>query len=138
MAGFLLDTNVVSEILRPEPKRAVVEKFQRYRAEIAVPAVGWHELWFGAKLLDPSRKRKTLEEFLEQVVVPNFPILPYDEKAAEWHAAERARLSRSGKTPAFADGQIAAIAYVNELILVTFNQAHYQNFQNLVIEDWRE
>jgi tRNA(fMet)-specific endonuclease VapC len=39
-----------------------------------------------------------------EVVAPTMPILPYDEQAAEWHAAERARLAGIGKTPPFADG----------------------------------
>jgi tRNA(fMet)-specific endonuclease VapC len=54
------------------------------------------------------------------------PIIPYDARAAEHHAAERARLIGLGKTPSFADGQIAAVSYVNELVLVTFNLADFQ------------
>jgi predicted nucleic acid-binding protein len=43
--------------------------------------------------------------------------------AAEWHAAERARLAALGKTPPFVDGQITAIAYANSLTLVTLNSS---------------
>jgi tRNA(fMet)-specific endonuclease VapC len=49
---------------------------------------------------------------------------------------ERARLIPSGLTPSYADGQIAAIAKVNNLILVTRNVADYANFQDLAIENW--
>ncbi|MGK7882028.1 MAG: hypothetical protein AB4060_18295 [Crocosphaera sp.] len=41
-----------------------------------------------------------------------------------------------GKTPAFVDGQIAAIAYTNQLILVTNNVSDFQDFQGLQIENW--
>ena len=45
------------------------------------------------------------------------PVFNYDRDASEWHARERARLAKIGKTPAFADGQIGSIANVNNLIL---------------------
>ncbi|PSB18038.1 type II toxin-antitoxin system VapC family toxin [Phormidesmis priestleyi ULC007] len=67
---------------------------------------------------------------------PIFPILPYGAEAAKWHAIERARLVAMGQTPAFQDGQIAAIAHVNNLILVTNNVSDFANFQALQIENW--
>ena len=63
-------------------------------------------------------------------------ILPYDDRAAEWHAKERARLSVKGSTPSFVDGQIAAIAQVNGLILVTRNIDDFKPFDGLKIENW--
>lgn len=136
MAKFLLDTNIVSETLRPKPNEKVMARLKKYQTEIAIAAIVWHELWYGAKRLAPSRKRATIEEYLDQVLAPTVPILAYDARAAEWHAAERARLTRIGKTPPFADGQIAAIAYVNDLTLVTFNIADYENFEGIELEDW--
>ena len=65
------------------------------------------------------------------------PILDYDRAAAEWHAKERARLATRGTTPPFADGQIAAIAHVNELVLVTFDDADFRQFQGLHVLSWR-
>ena len=64
------------------------------------------------------------------------PILPYDASAARWHAAERARLEKIGKTPSFADGQIAAIAAANALVLVTANTEDYAGFKGIEIENW--
>ncbi|NJK66777.1 MAG: type II toxin-antitoxin system VapC family toxin [Microcoleus sp. CSU_2_2] len=58
------------------------------------------------------------------------------QEAAEWFAKERARLIPISLTPSYADGQIAAIAKVNNLILVTRNVADYANFQDLQIENW--
>jgi tRNA(fMet)-specific endonuclease VapC len=65
------------------------------------------------------------------------PILPYDQRAASWHAAECARLAQIGRTPSFADGQIAAIAATNGLGLLTFNRDAYIAFQGPRLEYWR-
>lgn len=74
---------------------------------------------------------------LFSVVQASFPVLPYTEEAATWHAAERARLEAKGQTPPFVDGQIAAIAKVNELVLVTSNGADFAGFEDLRLADWR-
>jgi tRNA(fMet)-specific endonuclease VapC len=52
-------------------------------------------------------------------------------------ARERARLVAQGATPPFTDGQIAAIAHVNELTLVTFNDTDFRQFQGLRVLSWR-
>ena len=64
-----------------------------------------------------------IERYLRETVLSSVQILPYDEVAAEWHARERARLAAAGKAPPFVDGQIAAIAKANALVLVTGNRA---------------
>jgi tRNA(fMet)-specific endonuclease VapC len=63
-------------------------------------------------------------------------ILPYGQDAAEWHAAERARLTATGKTPPFADGQIISIAYANGMTFVTLNPSDFAAFAGAKIEDW--
>jgi tRNA(fMet)-specific endonuclease VapC len=83
-----------------------------------------------------SRKRKLIETFLDDVIRPNIVILPYDDRVAQWHAIERARLVGLGLTPSFIDGQIAAVSIVNDLILVTRNVQDYTVFTGLKIENW--
>lgn len=136
MSRFLLDTNILSEPLKLYPNQTVVEMLQRHEQEVAIASVTWHEILFGCYRLPVSRKRQKIEQYLTQVVQPNFPILPYDTASAHWHASERDRLVAIGRTPAFEDGQIAAIAQVNNLILVTNNIADYADFQDLSIENW--
>ncbi len=70
-------------------------------------------------------------------IAPTVPVLPYHEAAAIWHGRERARLTAVGRTPPFADGQIAAIASTHQLTLVTFNTADYADFSGLTLESWR-
>jgi tRNA(fMet)-specific endonuclease VapC len=133
---FLLDTNIVSEPLRPRPLPQILDQLRSHRSEIAVAAVTWHELWFSCRRLPASAKRVAIEDYLNEIVAVTMPVLPYDERAAEWHAAERARLAAHGKTPNFADGQIAAVAVVNELTLVTVNLSDYAGFAELTLTDW--
>ncbi|HUP47235.1 MAG TPA: VapC toxin family PIN domain ribonuclease, partial [Thermoanaerobaculia bacterium] len=70
------------------------------------------------------------------VVLTSLPILDYDRAAADWHAAERARLAARGEMPPFADGQIAAISAVHDLTLVTFNTADFKRFRGFRIQNW--
>ena len=132
---YQIDTNVLSEPARPDPHPNVLRQLQANRSSLAIAATSWHEAQFGLRRLPLSARRRALERYLEserhQLV-----ILPYDEAAADWHAEERARLASLGLTPPFADGQIAAVAAVNGLILVTANVADFQHFQGLTIENW--
>ena len=133
---YLLDTNVVSEPLRPKPATAILRRLRRHEGEAAIASIVWHELQFGFERLVESRRRAAIKRYLEEVVEASFPILDYDRSAAEWHARERARLEAAGKTPSFVDGQIAAIASVNDLVLVTANQAHFLEFKGLQVQSW--
>jgi tRNA(fMet)-specific endonuclease VapC len=135
--GYLLDTNVVSEPLRPEPSRSVLRQLRVHEGRAAIASLAWHELWFGCMRLPASARRDAIGRYLEQVVSVSFPILGYDRDAAEWHARERARLGAAGTVPPFIDGQIAAIACVHDLVLVTANRADFRRFRGLRVEDWR-
>ena len=68
----------------------------------------------------------------------NMPILPYTTEAARWFATERSRLVSRGLTPSYPDGQIAAIAATNNLILVTRNTSDFIYFDGLELENWFE
>jgi tRNA(fMet)-specific endonuclease VapC len=127
---------VLSEPIKSRPNARVVGSIERHEGELATCAIVWHELGYGAARLAASRKRTAIEAYLEEAVRAALPILPYDQEAAAWHARERARLARRGRAPSAADGQIAAIARVNELVLVTANTRDFRRFEGLSIEDW--
>ena len=126
----------MSEPIKSRPNARVLAAIATHDGELATCAVVWHELRFGVARLPESEKRRALEAYLEEAIRPALPILPYDEEAAAWHARERARLERRGRPPAAADGQIAAIAHVNELVLVTANVRDFRRFSGLRVEDW--
>lgn len=133
---YLLDTNTVSDPVRPRPSPGVLRRLHEHESEIAIPAPVWHELRFGCARLPRSRRREAIERYLEDVVLESFPILDYGFQAADWHARERARLNAAGRTPPFVDGQIATIAHANELILVTSNTGDFRAFEGLAVESW--
>lgn len=135
---FLLDTNILSEATKPQPNSVVMGKLEQYTQAIATAAVVLHELMFGCYRLPPSKRRQKLEEYITSLLVKSTPVFSYDFNAAQWHALERARLVNLGRTPPYIDGQIAAIAVVNNLILITNNTADYADFQNLQLENWFE
>ncbi|MFH1981088.1 MAG: type II toxin-antitoxin system VapC family toxin [Pseudomonadota bacterium] len=133
---YLLDTNVLSEAVKAVPDENVMAMIEQHQDQLATAAPVWHELRYGCMRLPASRKRELLETYLEAVVLGNLDILPYDERAAEWHAAQRALLSASGYMPSFVDGQIAAIAFVNGMILVTRNTSDFEHFNGLDVLNW--
>jgi tRNA(fMet)-specific endonuclease VapC len=136
MSTYLLDTNVLSEGAKTTPDKNVMIMLENHRDEIATASPVWHELQYGCRRLPPSRKRELLETYLRDVILENLEIYPYDERAAEWHAEQRARLTSKGQTPSFVDGQIAAIAKVNGLTLVTRNVSDFAVFEDLAVKRW--
>ncbi len=134
---YLLDTNIFSELMRPAPNPKIVKIVDRCKEETATASTVLHELVYGCLRLPESKKRQAFMDYINDSVM-GLPIFDYDSSAAQCHAQERARLSKIGKTLAFADGQIASIAASNDLILVTNNVADFQYFENLKIENWFE
>ena len=137
MSAYLLDTNLLSEAARPAPDSRVLARLAEVEGNAAISSVTWHELRFGVRRLPPCRRRDALEVFVSDVSA-RFPVIPYDERAASWHAAERARLEQAGLSRSFADGQIAATAVTNALVLVTRNTEDFAGFSGLLVENWWE
>jgi len=133
---YLLDASVLSAVIAPEPSRLVLQRLAQREVQCATASVVWNELRFGCERLEPGKRKLELEAFLRDVVLKSFPILPYDREAATWHASERARQERVGRPGPFVDGQIAAIAYVHDLVLVTANVKAFNRFKGLTVEDW--
>jgi tRNA(fMet)-specific endonuclease VapC len=135
MSTFLLDTNVFAALSQPVPNVRIVRAFEGHEDALVTAALVMNEMWFGMMCLAPSKKRAHLERFMNDVV-GGITVLAYDAQAAHWHANERARLKSLGRTPSFVDGQIAAVAAVNDAIIVTANTADFALFHGLRVEDW--
>jgi tRNA(fMet)-specific endonuclease VapC len=135
MVSWLLDTNVLSELARPHPDDGVLTRLAEVADDAAIAPVVWHELRFGLVRLPSGRRRDALAAFVSGLA-SRFPVLPYDQRAAEWHAIERARLERVGTPAPFADSQIAAVAVTNGLRLATRNIADFAAFADLTAESW--
>jgi len=133
---FLLDTSVVSEPTLAAPNARLVRRLDQRAGQCAIAAPVWHELIYGVARLPDGKRRNTLDFYVQSIVRDRFPVLPYDLSAAEWHARERVRLEATGQVTPFVDGQIAAIASTQNLVLVTSNTRHFAAFQDLETTDW--
>jgi tRNA(fMet)-specific endonuclease VapC len=132
---YLLDTNIFAALSQPKPHRGVERAVTKHAAELVTASLVVHEMWFGIERLPRSRRRTELERFMTEVVA-GVRILPYGERAARWHALERARLTAAGRSPPFLDGQIAAVAAVHDATVVTANEEHFALFEGLRVENW--
>lgn len=133
---YLLDTTTVSSPISKSPDPGIVAQLEEQGLECAIAAPVWHELTYGCRRLPAGKRRRALETYLVDVVRASFPILPYDEVAATWHGHERARLETLGRPAPFVDGQIAAIAHANGLVLVSVNAKDFAGFKGLTVQNW--
>ncbi len=127
---YLLDTNIISEAIRPQPNANVMQQLLAARSTTAIGSIVWHEVLLGCHRMPESKRRRIIKVYLQEEVNARLPILPYTQESAEWFAVQRARLIPLGLTPSYADGQIAAIAAINNLILVTRNVSDYQHYES--------
>ncbi len=133
---YLLDTNILSEPMRLEANPGVMSRLALDSIFSGTSATVWHELWYGVKSLDDGRRKSGLTSYLDLLVQDGLAVLPYCSKAAEWLAEERVRLRNRGVTAARCDSEIAAVASVNELVVVTRNVGDFALFSDLVVENW--
>ena len=133
---FLLDTNVVSETMRARPNRRLLQRLAQHEGQFGICAVTWQELACGVRKLPPGARRRALEARLSDLRAVLPPVIPFTVDAADWLATERARLEAKGSVVACEDGQIAAIAWLSNMTLVTANTKHFSRFGGLRIVDW--
>lgn len=124
MARFILDTNVLSELFRPEPNAGVsrwVAAQDPQALFLTVFTIG--EIRIGVQKLSPGRKRAALEAWLEEAVLPNFAgrILVFDGNAATIWASLVASDTKNGRPRPTIDAMITAIALSHGMDLVTRN-----------------
>ena len=138
---YLLDSNIVSEIIKPEASLNVIKKMAEHNSDCAICAPVWQELLFGLYRLPEGLNKKYLEKFLLDDVHETFKIKNFTEKAAGIQAKLRANLEQIGKPTQKEDSMIAAIALANHMVLVTRNTRHFEPIQEvsgLQIENWFE
>lgn len=136
---ILLDTNVVSEPLRPQPDNRVAEWLDKQLVEtLYLSAITVAELRLGVAQLPNGRKKEMLHQQLEQVVLPLFAkrILPFDDAMAGCYATIRADARSKGKAIAAADGYIAATAQQYGFIVATRDGAPFLAAGLKVINPW--
>lgn len=136
---ILVDTNVVSEPLRPRPEPRVVEWLDGQALEtLYVSAVTVAELRFGVRCLPAGRRRERLRGDLERRVLPTFAgrVLSFDLAATDAYAELMAEARASGRAVSASDGYIAATAAANGMAVATRDTAPFEAAGIETIDPW--
>ena len=136
---YLLDSNIVSEIIKPLPDFNVIKKIAEHSSDCAIASSSWQELLYGMYKMPDGINKRYLENYLVNDVMENFKVITYTKKSAEIHAEIRAKTEKIGKPAPFADSLIASIALANHMVLVTRNTKHFEAIQKvseLAVENW--
>ena len=137
---ILLDTNVVSEPLRPAPDARVIAWIDAQPLEtLFLSAITVAELRAGVALLPAGRRRTGLHQSLETRVLPLFAgrMLPFDLACTQVYATLMSTARAAGLAIASADGYIAAIAAANGLAVATRDTGPFKAAGSAVIDPWR-
>jgi toxin FitB len=137
---ILLDTNVVSEPLRPAPDARVIAWIDAQALEtLFLSAITVAELRAGVALLPAGKRRTALQESLETQVLPLFTgrVLPFDLACTQAYAQLMAKARAAGLVVASVDGYIAAIAAANGLAVATRDIWPFEAAGVAVIDPWQ-
>ena len=136
---FVLDTNVVSELMRPAPDPNVVEWVASRRAALLFfSAVGEAELRYGVAILPAGRRRDALAQAVDGLVREDFAgrVLPFDSAAARAYAGIAAARRGAGRPVCQADCQIAAIAHARGMTVATRNVRDFEDMGIALVDPW--
>ena len=133
---YLLDTNILSEIIRKRPNQYVISQLRSNASnELFTSCICIMELSFG------SRFREDFIEFwgkLEKRIISKVNVLPISEKEAIMAGDILAEMKKTGKIIGIEDVLIAASALANQCRMVTANVRHFSRIKGLIVENWRE
>lgn len=137
---IILDTNVISEAMRPRPDEAVA-RWMRFAPsdELHTTAITEAEMRYGAARLPASRNRREIEAIVERIFSVRFAgrILPFDDRAAKVFPSVLLSMQKQGRTYAHSDAQIAAIAIVHGAAIATRDGYGFENSGAQLIDPWK-
>lgn len=136
---IILDTNVVSELLRPAPSPAVEAWLAAQDgATVFFTAIAEAELRLGVNILPAGRRRTSLAEAIDAMLEEDFRgrILPFDTAAAQAYVTIAADRRTAGRPISQFDCQIAAIARIRQAVVATRNTADYESCGIDLINPW--
>lgn len=132
---YLLDTDLLSNLMKRSLSSTLVAKIaqippdQQFTSSITLG-----ELVYGAYRL--KERTAILMQKIEDILLPNLPVLSFDAAADGRYGELRAELERLGTPIGDADMRIAAIALSRDFKVVTGNERHFQQVSGLEIENW--
>ncbi len=136
---FILDTNVLSELMAPKGAVRVLAWVDPLRKiDLFTTALNQAEILYGIGIMPEGRKRTQIIEAADAMFSHDFRgrILTFDERAAGHFADIAARRKRLGRRVDILDSQIAAIARAHEMTIVTRNVKHFQNCDVPIVNPW--
>jgi len=136
---IILDTNVLSALMRSTPDLAVVAWLDRQApASLWTTSITVFEARFGIALLTPGRRRRSLERSFALLLDQDLEnrVLDFDVAAATAAAALAAARQRAGRPADMRDTQIAGIAMARRATLATRNIRHFTDLTVPVIDPW--
>jgi predicted nucleic acid-binding protein len=140
VTGFLLDTMVPSELTRPKPEPRVVKWLDDADDEqLFFSVVSLGEIIKGITILSESKRRRELEQWLDETLRPWFDgrILPMSEPIAERWGILAGECQLKGRALKVADGQIVATALEHDLTVVTRNVRDFLGLGVAVFDPWK-
>jgi predicted nucleic acid-binding protein len=136
---IVLDTNVISELMRAQPAASVMRWVNaRTATNLYLSTITQAEILYGIRLLPKGKRRDAISEAAEQMFDSDFRgrILPFGKDAASAYAEIASERRRAGRPIAAFDAQIAAIVRVNEAVLATRNVDDFAGCKIDVINPW--
>ena len=137
---FVLDTNVVSELMRPAPDPVIASWVAAHAtSSLFLTAVTEAELRFGLAVMPTGKRRDGLGAALERVLETGFAnrVLPFDSAAARAFARIAAARRQQGRPIAESDCQIAAIARARGMAVVTRNMRDFEDTGIEFLDPWK-
>lgn len=137
---IILDTNVVSELMKPAPDERVAGWLQRQQTlHLAITTITIGEIQFGIKILPTGKRRRGLEEDFARFVSRGFEgrVLPYDEAAGFAYGEIAALRHNKGRDVDAVDLIIASIAKVANASVATRNTKHFVSCGIKLIDPWQ-
>lgn len=142
MAFYLLDTNVLSELMRSQPDPRVMAWFAAQAdAEYFTTAISQAEILLGIALLPKGKRRSSLSQTAMLMFQEDFSgrCLPFDDRASGIYALLVASRREAGRPITTEDAQIAAIALTHQLTLVTRNIKDFVHIGKLkIVNPWED
>lgn len=136
---IILDTNVVSEPLKPDPSAAVLEWLDRQSsATLYLTTISQAELLAGVLALPAGKRRTELQRVINNELVSLFGnrILPFGERSAAAYAQVVTAANAAGNPIDFADAAIGAIALEHNFILATRNERDFKGTSIKLLNPW--
>ncbi len=136
LTGYLLDTNVISELTKAAPEAQVIE-FLSSNDDLWLPAIGMYELEFGLQILPEGRRLDQLRS-LQSTLLEEYEdrIIPIGRREAETATILQADARKVGHPVSLADALVAGTARVHDLIVVSRNVKDLDPMSVTIYNPW--